>query len=70
MSQPQIDPNLFGQNSQTMFYTEGQKTAVLVTRKGKSFEKTHPRFTTANLALMWCRKKRAGFIYMPAVPGN
>lgn len=66
MSQPQISPDLFGQNSQTMFYTEGQTIAVLVTRKGEKMEHSHPRFLTAHLALTWCQTNRAGFIYVPA----
>jgi hypothetical protein len=69
MSQPQINPDLFGQ-SQTMFYTEGQTIAVLVTRKGEKFEQSHPRFASAGRALAWCRINRAGFIYMPSAPNN
>jgi hypothetical protein len=70
MSQPQISPDIFGKNSQTMFYTEGQTTAVLVTRKGKQFEHSHPSFRTPGRALTWCIKHRAGFIYVPAAPRN
>lgn len=62
MSQPQI--------SQTMFYIEGQTTAVLVTRRGNKQRSSHPRFMTAVGALIWCRKHRAGFVYMPSVPNN
>jgi hypothetical protein len=62
MSQPQ--------NIQTMFYIEGETTAVLVTRQGKKMTETHPRFKTPGLALAWCRKNRAGFIYQPAVSNN
>lgn len=66
MSQPQISPDLFGQNSQTMFYQEGQTTAVLVTRKGEEMKQSHPRFLTAHMALTWCQVNRAGFVYVPA----
>jgi hypothetical protein len=58
------------QNSQNMFYIEGQTIAVLVTRKGKKMVETHPRFATPGRALSWCVKNRAGFVYVPAVPNN
>jgi hypothetical protein len=69
MSQPQINTDLFSQ-SQTMFYTEGQTTAVLVTRNGEALQHTHHHFPTAHRAFAWCRKHRAGFVYMPTVPNN
>ena len=68
MSQPQ-NLNLYDQ-SQTMFYTEGETNAVLVTRKGEHFEQSKPPVATALRAFAWCRKHRAGFVYMPAIPNN
>lgn len=62
MSQPQI--------SQTMYYIEGQTTAVLVTNKSGKLSASHRRFMTAVGALIWCQKHRAGFVYQPAVPNN
>jgi hypothetical protein len=58
------------QNSQNMFYIEGQTIAVLVTRKGKKMIETHPRFATPASALAWCIKNRAGFTYVPAATNN
>lgn len=62
MSQPQI--------SQTMFYIEGQTTAVLVTNKGGMLSKKNVRPATAVRAFAWCRKNRASFVYHPSVPNN
>jgi hypothetical protein len=70
MSQPQINPDLFGNNSQTMFYIEGQTTAVLVTNTSGAREHREVKYSTPNLALAWCRKNRAGFVYMPSAPNN
>lgn len=58
------------QNSQTMFYIEGQTNAVLVTRRGNKQRASQRRFMTAVGALIWCRKHRAGFVYQPAIPNN
>jgi hypothetical protein len=67
---PRIFTNT-GPDSQTMFYVEGNPTAVLVSRTGRNETTTHPRHASPEKALGWCRSHRAQFVYLPVnVGGN
>ncbi len=50
----------------TMFYTEGQTTAVLVDRGGRRGRRR--RFATAEAALGWCRAHATAFVWLPTGP--
>ena len=58
MSRPQ-------HKSVTMFYTEGNPSAVLVTNQGDRLTRRHSRFKSAQAALAWCIVQRAKFVYLP-----
>lgn len=57
----------------TMFYTEGNSIAVLVTSTGKEGHsgtertKKNVRHASPGAALEWCREHSASFIYSPNV---
>lgn len=57
MSKPQ--PKL------TMFYTESNPVAVLVTTTGGDRKLKNVRHTDPQEALAWCREHQAAFIYTP-----
>jgi len=57
MSKPQ--PKL------TMFYTESNPVAVLVSTSGGKRKLKNVRFTEPEEALAWCREHRAAFVYTP-----
>jgi hypothetical protein len=51
--------------SKTMFYTEGNPAAVLVTDTAGRMKKANMEFATAEAALGWCRQNGANLFYMP-----
>ena len=51
----------------TMFYTEGNQQAMLVTRTPRGRSVRTARHATAEAALQWCRSHRAMFVYTPAL---
>jgi hypothetical protein len=60
MSQPK------DQQHATMFYSEGQTTAVLVERH-RAGRRVSPReFASAGAALDWCQANRVCFVWLPA----
>lgn len=50
-----------------MFYTEGNKQAMLVTHTPRGRRVRTARHSTAEAALQWCRSHRAAFVYTPAL---
>lgn len=73
MSRPRnkkTGPELPGQ-TKTMFITEGNPMAVLVTDAPGGLRKEDRRFDSPEAALAWCRQNRANFYYTPGgVTGN
>jgi hypothetical protein len=63
MSQPQSgsDPAQFA--GKTMFYTEGNPAAMLVTNTAGRYSKRAMTFPTAEAALGWCRSNAATLVY-------
>ena len=53
------------QPSKTLFYNEGRTTAVLVENKGGQHSAVDMAFSTAELALGWCRASGAMLVYCP-----
>ena len=63
-------PDFSGQ-SKTMFYTEGNPLAALVTNRAGKRSKSEMQFTTAEAALSWCRQNLTTLVYMPVnLAGN
>lgn len=63
-------PDFSGQ-SQTMFYTDGARSGLLYTRRGRSESVKPVRMKSAIVALAWCQARRVCFVYLPAdVKGN
>lgn len=73
MGKPPANQNRPGRPGQTktMFFTEGNPAAALVTDAPSGMRQQKMRFETPEAALAWCRKNRANFYYMPVnVAGN
>lgn len=51
----------------TVYYTEGQTMAVLVTREGRKRSWQVLGSTSAEALLQWCRANAAALVYMPKV---
>jgi hypothetical protein len=62
MSQPQ---KRIPAHNKTVFYTEGQTTAVLVERLGGRRRQQLLGVTTAEALLTWCRANAAALLYLP-----
>ncbi len=62
MSQPQKRTPA---HNKTVFYTEGQTTAVLVERSGNRRHQQLLGVTTAEALLGWCRANAAALLYLP-----
>ena len=53
----------------TMFYVDGQTTAVLVTRDGTQMtSRPLSGIASAEAALAWCRAQSVPLLWMPAAP--
>lgn len=51
----------------TVYYTEGNQTAALITTTGQRRRVRNVRHASAEAALKWCRAHRAMFVYTPAM---
>jgi hypothetical protein len=52
----------------TMFYIEGQGTALLMTRGKRDYRERLVKMESAEAALAWCKQHTAGLVYCPADP--
>lgn len=52
----------------TVFYIEGQRTALLVSRVKRGHRERRLAITSAEAALAWCQKHAAGLVYCPPDP--
>lgn len=60
MSKPQ-----FAAYSKTVFVVEGNRTALVITRRGNKCTGRAKQFASPAAALEWCRTHRAGMVYQP-----
>jgi hypothetical protein len=65
MKQPLNSPARLAGPTKTMFYTEGNSAASLVTNKAGRHQARTMKFTTAEAALGWCRKNATMLVYFP-----
>ena len=65
MKQPQSAPANLAGPTKTMFYTEGNAAASLVTNKAGRHSARTMKFQTAEAALGWCRKNATMLVYIP-----
>jgi hypothetical protein len=63
-------PQNYASTSKTMFYTEGNSAASLVTNKAGRHQARTMKFLTAEAALGWCRKHTAMLVYLPLNPAH
>jgi hypothetical protein len=50
---------------QTVFYIEGQRTALLMTRAKRGYRERVLKIESAEVALAWCKQHAAGLVYCP-----
>ena len=68
MGQSIPNPNPTNQR-RTLFYSEGDRAALLVVRAGDTFRKrVVPKIETPQTALNWCLGNQAGLVFMRAEP--
>lgn len=68
MGQPIHNPNLTNQR-RTLFFTEGNRAALLVVRAGATLRKrVIPEIQTPQTALDWCLGNQAGLVFMRTEP--
>ena len=60
-------PDFSGQ-SKTMFYNEGNPTALLVVNRAGRRKTSGMDFPTAEAALGWCRQNLTTLVYCPVSP--
>jgi hypothetical protein len=63
------NPGMPGQ-IKTMFITEGNPDALVVTESINGFSDERYWFPYPEAALAWCRANRCNFVYHPALPNN
>ncbi len=64
-------PSAHRGQTQTLFYTEGNPAAMLVTDRAGQMSKKEMTLATSEAALAWCKQRRVNFYWMPAdVRGN
>jgi hypothetical protein len=49
----------------SMYFTEGNPLALIVTETCKGFCRSHTAFESAQAALQWCRLNNCSMIYLP-----
>lgn len=59
-----MPPGVPGQ-TKTMFYSEGNPEALLVTETAGKHSQQPMTFVTAEAALVWCRQNCSNLFYMP-----
>jgi hypothetical protein len=65
MAQPKNSPAEFAGYTKTMFYTEGNAAASLVSNNAGHHSERTMSFPTAEAAIGWCRKNRVMLVYLP-----
>lgn len=50
----------------TVFYIEGQSSALLMTRRGRGYRERVLQIASAEAALAWCQQHGAGLVYARA----
>jgi hypothetical protein len=54
-----------GSRFQTVFFTEGNQAAILVTEMNGTMQQEPLEITTAEAALAWAKANQAGMVYNP-----
>lgn len=57
-----------GNLRRTVFYVDGERTALLVSRAGRGHRERLLKIETAEAALAWCKRHAAGLVYCPVDP--
>lgn len=67
MSEPQdgFNPPDFSGQTKTMFYNEGNPSAILVANKAGRRRISAMEFPKAEVALNWCRQHACILVYLP-----
>lgn len=56
------------QQRRTLFYIEGERRALLMTRAKRGYRERVLVIESAEAALAWCKQHAAGLVYAPSDP--